>query len=66
MFFGRFSLQSKIILIIAATVILVVGVSTFTAMWLTREPVEERLPERLGPGTPHYSPIGGQGWVAES
>ena len=43
MFFGRFSLQSKIILIIAATVILVVGVSTFTAMWLTREPVEEEI-----------------------
>jgi len=40
---SRFSLQSKIILIIAATVVLVVGVSTLIAMWLTREPVEEEI-----------------------
>jgi two-component system NtrC family sensor kinase len=42
----RFSLQSKIILIIAATVILVVGASTFTAMWLMKEPVEEEIYRR--------------------
>jgi len=40
---GRFSLQSKIILIIAATVVLVVGVSTIIAMFLTRVPVEEEI-----------------------
>lgn len=39
----RFGLQGKIILIIAATVVFVVGVSTYIAMWLTRLPVEEDL-----------------------
>jgi two-component system NtrC family sensor kinase len=42
----RFSLQIKIILIIASTVILVVGASTFTATWLTQEPVEEEIYRR--------------------
>lgn len=37
----RFGLQSKIIIIIALTVTIVVGVSTYIAMWLTRLPVEE-------------------------
>ena len=43
MFLTRLSLQSKIILIIATTVVLVVGVSTLIAMWLIREPVEEEI-----------------------
>jgi len=46
MIFTRFGLQSKIILIIAATVIVVVGASTFTAMWLMKEPVEEEIYRR--------------------
>src|ERR1044071_6500764 len=37
------SLQSKIIIIISITVIVVVGVSTYIAVWLTREPVEEEI-----------------------
>jgi signal transduction histidine kinase len=37
------SLQSKIIVIISITVIIVVGVSTYIAAWLTREPVEEEI-----------------------
>jgi len=41
--FTRLGLQGKIIAIIAATVILVVGVSTYIAMWLTRLPVEEEI-----------------------
>src|SRR2546425_7153357 len=39
----RFGLQRKIIIIIAATVVFVVGVSTYIAMWLTRLPVEEEI-----------------------
>src|SRR5437660_11764621 len=39
--FTRLGLQGKIIAIIAATGILVVGVSTYIAMWLTRLPGEE-------------------------
>src|SRR6516162_323776 len=39
----RLGLQSKIILIIAVTVMLVVSVSTYIAMWLTRLPVEEEI-----------------------
>jgi two-component system NtrC family sensor kinase len=42
----RFSLQSKIILIIVSAVILVVSASTFTAMWLTQEPVEAEIYRR--------------------
>src|SRR5437660_12401250 len=41
--FTRVGLQRTIIDIIAATVILVVGVSTYIAMWLTRVPVEEEI-----------------------
>jgi signal transduction histidine kinase len=41
--FGRLSLQVKIIIIFAATVMVVLGVSTFIATWLTRDPVEEEL-----------------------
>ena len=41
--FTRLGLQGKIIAIIAATVILVVAVSTYIAMWLTRLPVEEEI-----------------------
>jgi two-component system NtrC family sensor kinase len=41
--FSRFSLQNKIIIIIAVAVISVVGVSTTIAMLLTRLPVEEEL-----------------------
>ena len=41
--FTRLGLQGKIIAIVAATVILVVGVSTYIAMWLTRLPVEEEI-----------------------
>ena len=43
MSFTRLGLQGKIIAIVAATVILVVGVSTYIAMWLTRLPVEEEI-----------------------
>jgi two-component system, NtrC family, sensor kinase len=39
----RLSLQAKIIIIIATAVVLVVSVSTYIAMWLTREPVEEEI-----------------------
>ena len=41
--FGRFSLQSKILIILATTVVLVVGISTYIAMWLTRDPVEAEI-----------------------
>lgn len=43
MFLNRFSLQSKIITIIAVSVIAVVGVSTYIAMLLTRQLVEEEI-----------------------
>ncbi len=43
---ARFGLQSKIVLITAAVVVLVVGVSTFTALWLTGGPVEEEVYRR--------------------
>jgi two-component system NtrC family sensor kinase len=43
MFRTRFGLQSKIIIIFSLAVISVVGVSTFIAMWLTRDPVEEEI-----------------------
>src|SRR3989454_10137198 len=39
----RFGLQRKIIIIIAATVVFVVGVSTYIAMWLTRLPVQGEI-----------------------
>ena len=41
--FGRFSLQSKILIMLASTVVLVVGVSTYFAMWLTRDAVEGEI-----------------------
>jgi len=41
--FTRLGLQGKIVVIIAITVVFVVGVSTYIAMWLTRLPVEEDL-----------------------
>src|SRR5271157_1349439 len=41
--FGRLSLQVKIIGIIAATVMVVLGVSTLIATFLTRDPVESEL-----------------------
>ena len=41
--FGRFSLQTKILIILASTVVLVVGISTYIAMWLTQEPVEREI-----------------------
>jgi len=41
--FGRFSLQSKILIIIATTLVVVVGVSTYLALWLTRDPVEAEI-----------------------
>jgi two-component system NtrC family sensor kinase len=41
--FGRLSLQVKIIGIIAATVMVVLGVSTLIATFLTRDPVEGEL-----------------------
>jgi signal transduction histidine kinase len=43
MHFMRFGLRGKIITIFAVVVICVVGVSTFIAMWLTRESVEEEI-----------------------
>src|SRR5690349_18544691 len=43
MSFTRLGLQGKIIAIIAITVVAVVGVSTYIAMWLTRLPVEEEI-----------------------
>ena len=43
---ARFGLQSKIVLITATAVILVVGVSTLTALWLTGGPVEEEVYRR--------------------
>ncbi len=43
---ARFGLQSKIVLITAIAVILVVGVSTLTALWLTSGPVEEEVYRR--------------------
>jgi signal transduction histidine kinase len=39
----RFGLQGKIVILIAVTVVLVVGVSTYIAMWLTSQPVEEEI-----------------------
>jgi two-component system, NtrC family, sensor kinase len=39
----RLGLQGKIVAIIAITVFLVVGISTYIAMWLTRLPVEEDI-----------------------
>jgi signal transduction histidine kinase len=41
--FGRLSLQVKIVGIIAATVMVVLGVSTLIATFLTRDPVEAEL-----------------------
>jgi two-component system, NtrC family, sensor kinase len=41
--FSRFSLQTKIVLIISVTVVVVVVVSTLIAMILTRQPVEEEI-----------------------
>ena len=41
--FGRFSLQTKILIILATTVVLAVGISTYIAMWLTRDPVEAEI-----------------------
>jgi signal transduction histidine kinase len=41
--FGRLSLQVKIIAIFAATVMVVLGVSTLIATFLTRDPVESEL-----------------------
>ena len=43
---SRFGLQSKIVLITATAIILVVGVSTLTALWLTSGPVEEEVYRR--------------------
>lgn len=43
MFFSRFGLQSRIIIILAAVVISVVGVSTYLALLLTRQLVEEAI-----------------------
>src|SRR5208282_1869798 len=41
--FGRLSLQVKIIAIFAVTVMVVVGISTLIATFLTRDPVESEL-----------------------
>ena len=41
--FDRLSLQVKIIVIFAATVMVVLGVSTLIATFLTRDPVESEL-----------------------
>ncbi len=41
--FGRLSLQAKIIAIFAVTVMVVVGISTLIATFLTRDPVESEL-----------------------
>ena len=55
--FERLSLQVKIIGIIAATVMVVLGVSTLIATFLTRDPVESELYRKaLGPGAPDGSP----------
>ncbi len=43
---ARFGLQSKIVLITATAVGVVVGVSTFMALWLTGGPVEEEVYRR--------------------
>lgn len=43
MFFKRFGLQSKIVVILAVAVVSVVTVSTYIAMLLTRQPVEEAI-----------------------
>src|SRR5579863_4143336 len=43
MFFSRFGLQSKIIIILAVAVVSVATVSTYVAMLLTRQPVEEAI-----------------------
>jgi len=43
MLFKRFGLQSKIIIILAVAVVSVVGVSTYLAMLLTRQLVEEAI-----------------------
>lgn len=39
----RFGLQAKLILIIVATVVVTVAISTYLAMWLTRDPVEAEI-----------------------
>ena len=41
--FGRLSLQVKIIVIFAVTVMVVLGMSTLIATFLTRDPVESEL-----------------------
>lgn len=43
MFFSRFGLQSKIIIILSVAVVSVAAVSTYLAMLLTRQPVEEAI-----------------------
>ena len=43
MFPSRFGLQSKIIIILAVAVVSVVGLSTYLAMVLTRQLVEEAI-----------------------
>jgi two-component system, NtrC family, sensor kinase len=43
MFFSRFGLQSKIIIILCVAVVSVAAVSTYLAMLLTRQPVEEAI-----------------------
>src|SRR5579859_5421655 len=43
MFFSRFGLQSKIIIILFVAVVSVATVSTYLAMLLTRQPVEEAI-----------------------
>jgi two-component system NtrC family sensor kinase len=43
MFFSRLGLQSKIIIILSVAVVSVVTVSTYVAMLLTRQPVEEAI-----------------------
>ena len=43
MFFSRFGLQSKIIIILFVAVVSVTAVSTYLAMLLTRQPVEEAI-----------------------
>jgi signal transduction histidine kinase len=43
MFFSRFGLQSKIIIILSVAVVSVATVSTYLAMLLTRQPVEEAI-----------------------
>jgi len=41
MWVSRYSLQAKMVLLMGATVVLVVVLSTGIALWLTREPDEE-------------------------